>query len=403
MEPFVTVTERTKSRLPWILCGVFAAVFLVWHFNLIPAIKSVSTGSVTANPESAEKATNSSDVASLSEVLDQIIDAREQGEGAQNSAPADLERDEILRAIAFDDEPPQPGDEQTSGFSTGAQEESSHSRSGIEQASFKQSSREGAPSGERVPGGKDLNANPPEVLTAALAAKLRNIDQFLTEDRVLDAHAALSEIYWQQPQARAVIADRLTRTAFEIYASPDHHVLPVHVVEFGETLAGIADEYQVPWQYLARLNRTTPRTLQAGQRLKVVRGPFSAVVDLSDYSMTIHADGWFVHRYLVGIGQDGKTPVGHFTVQDRIENPTWHNPDGGIVDADDPANPLGEYWLGLGNHIGIHGTIDPESIGRSASRGCIHLADGDIEEVFQLLNVGSEVLILKSDRNVNRP
>jgi L,D-transpeptidase ErfK/SrfK len=65
------------------------------------------------------------------------------------------------------------------------------------------------------------------------------------------------------------------------------------------------------------------------------------------------------------------------------------------VEPDDPENPLGEYWLGLGNHIGIHGTNDPASIGQAASRGCIHLGDDDIAEVFGLLSPGSKVLIRK--------
>jgi lipoprotein-anchoring transpeptidase ErfK/SrfK len=100
-----------------------------------------------------------------------------------------------------------------------------------------------------------------------------------------------------------------------------------------------------------------------------------------------------VHRYPVGTGAENGTPTGKFNVEEKLENPTWYNPDGGIIDADDPDNPLGEFWLGLGNHIGIHGTIDPESIGKAVSRGCIHLNDPDIEEVFSLLSVGSQVTI----------
>ena len=65
------------------------------------------------------------------------------------------------------------------------------------------------------------------------------------------------------------------------------------------------------------------------------------------------------------------------------------------MEPDDPENPLGEYWLGLGDHIGIHGTNDPSTIGRAASRGCIHLGDSEIEEVFSLLSTGSKVLIRK--------
>jgi L,D-transpeptidase ErfK/SrfK len=65
------------------------------------------------------------------------------------------------------------------------------------------------------------------------------------------------------------------------------------------------------------------------------------------------------------------------------------------VEPDDPENPLGEYWIGLGNHIGIHGTNDSGTIGKAASRGCIHLGDDDIVEVFSLLSPGSKVLIRK--------
>ncbi|RLS78081.1 MAG: LysM peptidoglycan-binding domain-containing protein, partial [Planctomycetota bacterium] len=180
-----------------------------------------------------------------------------------------------------------------------------------------------------------------------------------------------------------------------IFTSNERQFGTPHLVEYGETLQAIAKQYDVPWQYLALLNRVTPEKLQAGQELKVVRGPFGAVVDLSAFTLTVHAHGWYVNKYRIGTGRDHKTPLGEFVVEDKLENPTWYNPDGGIVEPDDPENPLGEYWLGLGDHIGIHGTNDPSTIGRAASRGCIHLGDSEIEEVFSLLSTGSKVLIRK--------
>ena len=178
-----------------------------------------------------------------------------------------------------------------------------------------------------------------------------------------------------------------------IFLSAERQFSDPHIVAWGETLESIGREYELPWQYLARLNGVEPRELQAGQSLKVVRGPFGAVVDLSAFTLTVHMHGWYVQEYRIGIGQDGRTPTGRFTVREKLENPTWYNPDGGVVEADDPENPLGEYWLGLGDHIGIHGTTDPKSIGRAASRGCLHLGDADIREVFELLGTGSEVVI----------
>jgi lipoprotein-anchoring transpeptidase ErfK/SrfK len=47
----------------------------------------------------------------------------------------------------------------------------------------------------------------------------------------------------------------------------------------------------------------------------------------------------------------------------------------------------------LGKSYGIHGTIDPNSIGKAESRGCIRLRNQDVEEVYDMLAVGSEVTI----------
>jgi lipoprotein-anchoring transpeptidase ErfK/SrfK len=64
-----------------------------------------------------------------------------------------------------------------------------------------------------------------------------------------------------------------------------------------------------------------------------------------------------------------------------------------VIDGDDPQNPLGPRWLDLGNSYGIHGTIDPASIGKAESRGCIRMRNQDVKEVFDMLGVGSEVTI----------
>ncbi len=41
---------------------------------------------------------------------------------------------------------------------------------------------------------------------------------------------------------------------------------------------------------------------------------------------------------------------------------------------------------------GIHGTIEPESIGTNASMGCIRLKDGDIDAVFNMLSEGKSTV-----------
>ena len=66
-----------------------------------------------------------------------------------------------------------------------------------------------------------------------------------------------------------------------------------------------------------------------------------------------------------------------------------------MISGDDPANPLGERWIDLGESYGIHGTIDPDTIGKAASRGCIRMRAKDVIEVYDFLVKGSEVVIRK--------
>ena len=84
--------------------------------------------------------------------------------------------------------------------------------------------------------------------------------------------------------------------------------------------------------------------------------------------------------------------MGTFKVLEKMRDPTYYGPDG-VIEHDDPKNPLGEYWLDLGDTYGIHGTIDESSIGKAESQGCIRMKNRDIADVYDLLTVGSEVLI----------
>ena len=242
-------------------------------------------------------------------------------------------------------------------------------------------------------GSRTPDATLSDTVESEIETKLRQIDALLNEDDYLTAHAELSRLYWHRPEFREQISDRIEHTAGSIYAAPQPHYVRPYIVQPGDTLSVIAERYSVPSQYLARLNRVNENRIRAGQKLKTIKGPFSAVIDLSDYELTIHAHGYYVHHYKVGIGIDGTTPLGRFTARDKLTNPAWHNPDGGRIEADDPNNPLGEHWIGIGDGYGIHGTVDSDSVGRAESRGCIRMTNEDVAEVFSLLSIGSEVVI----------
>jgi lipoprotein-anchoring transpeptidase ErfK/SrfK len=61
-----------------------------------------------------------------------------------------------------------------------------------------------------------------------------------------------------------------------------------------------------------------------------------------------------------------------------------------------PNNPVGILWMGLNKpHVGIHGTNNPETIGRAASHGCIRTANWDAARVKELVTVGNAVSIFR--------
>jgi len=175
-----------------------------------------------------------------------------------------------------------------------------------------------------------------------------------------------------------------------------------HVLQPGEFLSTVAPKYDVPWRFIQRINRISDvRRIRADQRLKVVKGPFRVVVDKSEYRADVYldtgADRMFVRSFKVGTGEFDSTPIGRFVVRkhSKLTNPEWVNPrTGERYLSDDPNNPIGEHWIGLRGvdenteqmrGYGLHGTIEPNSIGTQSSMGCVRFMPDDIELLFAML------------------
>ncbi len=115
----------------------------------------------------------------------------------------------------------------------------------------------------------------------------------------------------------------------------------------------------------------------------------------STSSSTSTATSWFslgelyAGRFPIGIGRDQPSLEGQFVVREKSTQRPYYGPDG-MIDAGDPRNPLGKYWIGLTEHIGIHGTSDPRSLRRADNRGTICLGQRDIEDLFDILSAESE-------------
>jgi lipoprotein-anchoring transpeptidase ErfK/SrfK len=106
--------------------------------------------------------------------------------------------------------------------------------------------------------------------------------------------------------------------------------------------------------------------------------------------------------YRVAVGEPRyPTPTGQFVVQTMQKNPTWNVPQsdwagdmaGQVIPGGDPRNPLVARWIGFNGSVGFHGTKSIDSLGRSASHGCVRMAPGDVIDLFTRVEVGTPVMV----------
>lgn len=238
--------------------------------------------------------------------------------------------------------------------------------------------------------------------------------QKLDEGDLVTGRALLSELLFREGalprHEAAAVRERLAaeneRLVFSRERVPGDTITLGHTVQSGEYLSTIANTYKTPYQFIERINNVQANRLQAGQTLKVLRGPIHARVDKSDYRMDLYVedpDGLkiYLKSFTIGLGEFDSTPVGLWQVKLGSKvgpangGPSWRNPrTGERFDRNDPNIPIGEYWMGLEGiddntrehqSYGIHATNDPDSIGRQESMGCIRMTDEDVDQVFYML------------------
>ena len=118
--------------------------------------------------------------------------------------------------------------------------------------------------------------------------------------------------------------------------------------------------------------------------------------------LTLYLDGEEAQSWIVATGTGQfPTPIGRYEVNLKRYMPTWVNPDPDGWGADMPAsigpgvdNPLGVRalnWSAPGA-IRFHGTQAVSSLGTSASHGCVRMANADVVELYDLVDVGAVII-----------
>jgi hypothetical protein len=139
--------------------------------------------------------------------------------------------------------------------------------------------------------------------------------------------------------------------------------------------------------------------IQPGQVVRVPTDPVRMLVDLSSRWALYLIGDEVAGSWPVGIGKPGdETPVGEYVAKDKLEEPPWMKVGQEPIPYGDPRNPLGTRWIAwyqddFKTSYGFHGTIEPESIGKASSDGCVRLRNEDVEVLFEILPEGALVLV----------
>src|SRR3989344_767992 len=201
---------------------------------------------------------------------------------------------------------------------------------------------------------------------------------------------------------------------------PDSYVvgsIQVVKVQKGDTLTKIARRYDVaPTKMIEANPKARDQYLQIGQMV-IVPSRFvllsyheGIVINLAElrlYYFPPHTN--IVYTYPIAVGRVGwRTPTTVTSVYKKEKDPVWRVPKSiwqytyrtkGIklpaVVGPGPDNPLGPYalYLKLSGYL-IHGTNDPDSIGKYVSSGCIRLYPADITQLYSLVDIGTVVHII---------
>jgi lipoprotein-anchoring transpeptidase ErfK/SrfK len=134
----------------------------------------------------------------------------------------------------------------------------------------------------------------------------------------------------------------------------------------------------------------------------------TVVVDTDHHFLYVIFENQTALRYGVGVGRDGFRWFGRARIDRKALWPRWTPPPEmrkrhpelpEFVDGGSPRNPLGPRAMylhrdGVDTGYRFHGTLEPWSIGKDASSGCIRMFNEDAIDLYQRCPVGTLVQVI---------
>lgn len=204
---------------------------------------------------------------------------------------------------------------------------------------------------------------------------------------IVNAHVRNGEIasalqvlsgYYHAPMSDAERAELLTwldTLAFKVIYSTEHRLSPMpHIVQQGETLDSIAENWKIPKELLINVNRTklpADMVLTPGMELKIVRGPFRAEIDSQRKELTLFLDKYYAGRFAIDPSMCMELKPGACEIKSMT------------------ADPSGQYCMDLGSGIRLVAGA-PSADGRS-----IQVNPADAKDVWGILSAQSQVTVVR--------
>ncbi|MEP9401144.1 L,D-transpeptidase family protein [Sphingomonas sp. VNH70] len=128
------------------------------------------------------------------------------------------------------------------------------------------------------------------------------------------------------------------------------------------------------------------------------------VVDKSEGWLRAYAGDRILAQFPATMGSaHDPLPIGKWTIKGIAPNPDWqYNPailrnadksDSKQIVPPGPNNPVGVVWIDLSKeHYGIHGTPEPDKIGKTESNGCIRLTNWDVARLSLMVKPGTPAI-----------
>ncbi len=235
----------------------------------------------------------------------------------------------------------------------------------------------------------------------------------------IEGTGALDDATWAaltEDGARALVTHTLTadEVAGPFAAVPDDLMAQSKqdALGFENVAEALGERFHASPALLRRLNPGTD--FEAGARIVVpnvaeaapLAAPARVVVSKSDSVVRlVDAAGKTYAQFPASTGTErDPLPIGEWTIDGVATDPTFHYNPELFWDADPahakavlppgPNNPVGTVWIDLSKpHYGIHGTPEPQNIGKTQSHGCIRMTNWSARRVADVVTPGTVAVL----------